>query len=309
MAKLESILVFHFGALGDFIISWPALGMLRAASGTKKLGLFGNPSWARLILAPDCVMDRESGKFAPLFLSEPHSGTDEFLKYFDQAVIFSQKPQPDLEKHLNAAMPRKCFRIPTRPDLSQPQCASVLQVNALKKLGFNFPSFTLPCCLPENLPKPRPVLAPGSGGKNKRLSCEEISRTISELEKAWPECLLILGPAEDPAYVAEIHQILARTRVTIKQSPSMPELAGYLFRACFYLGADSGVSHLAGALGAPTAVVFKASDPRIWTPHGPLVHALAHQEFQGLLDAGRIVSLARTLAGKRKNFVQSDILA
>ena len=300
MARFKSILVFHFGALGDFITSWPALGMLRLACTTKRLGLFGNPSWARLILAPECIRDRESGRFAPLFLSKPHSATDAFLKNYDLAVIFSQNPRSELEQHLNTVMPQECWRIPTRPELGRPQNSSIFQIKALKEKGLATKALAPPCCLPQNLPQPRPVVAPGSGGRKKRLSCGEVLKTVLELEKTWPECLILLGPAEDPAYVAEIRLALAQTKARIKQNPTLPALAGYLYRACFYLGADSGVSHLAGALGAPSAVVFKASDPQVWTPQGPLVRALTYREFNQLLNTNELACFARTFSGQKE---------
>ena len=38
--------------------------------------------------------------------------------------------------------------------------------------------------------------------------------------------------------------------------------------ADLYLGADSGVSHLAGALGLYTLAGFRHTDPEIWRPMG-----------------------------------------
>ncbi len=39
-------------------------------------------------------------------------------------------------------------------------------------------------------------------------------------------------------------------------------------RACMYWGADTGISHLAAALGIPCHVHFVSTDPRIWAPCG-----------------------------------------
>lgn len=74
----------------------------------------------------------------------------------------------------------------------------------------------------------------------------------------------------------------------------MEDLAQALRGASLYVGADSGVSHLAAALGAPTLAVFVASDPRLWSPLGPRArvlgalearHAdLSAPEFEAVLD-------------------------
>ncbi len=48
-------------------------------------------------------------------------------------------------------------------------------------------------------------------------------------------------------------------------------LATVLSRASLYVGNDSGVTHLAAALGVPTIALFGPTDPRSWAPVGPRV--------------------------------------
>jgi ADP-heptose:LPS heptosyltransferase len=47
---------------------------------------------------------------------------------------------------------------------------------------------------------------------------------------------------------------------------------------CF-VGNDSGVSHLAAALGIPTTVFFISTDPRIWRPLGRNVTVIDRRIF------------------------------
>jgi ADP-heptose:LPS heptosyltransferase len=49
------------------------------------------------------------------------------------------------------------------------------------------------------------------------------------------------------------------------------ELACWLARARVYIGNDSGITHLAAAVGTPTLAIFRASDPTIWAPRAPHV--------------------------------------
>jgi ADP-heptose:LPS heptosyltransferase len=46
------------------------------------------------------------------------------------------------------------------------------------------------------------------------------------------------------------------------------ELARWLARARLYVGNDSGITHLAAAVGTPVLALFGASDPRVWAPRG-----------------------------------------
>ena len=47
-----------------------------------------------------------------------------------------------------------------------------------------------------------------------------------------------------------------------------------LDEAILFIGHDSGISHLAAMMGAPTISLFKASDPVQWRPLGPSVRVI-----------------------------------
>ncbi|MFH0789970.1 MAG: glycosyltransferase family 9 protein [Pseudomonadota bacterium] len=54
----------------------------------------------------------------------------------------------------------------------------------------------------------------------------------------------------------------------ILKKSALPILAGVLSHCVGYLGNDSGVSHLAAALGVPTVNLFGPTDPAYWAPQG-----------------------------------------
>lgn len=53
------------------------------------------------------------------------------------------------------------------------------------------------------------------------------------------------------------------------------ELARWLAQSRIYIGNDSGISHLAAAVGAPVVAIFGPSDPAIWSPRGGRVRILS----------------------------------
>jgi len=46
------------------------------------------------------------------------------------------------------------------------------------------------------------------------------------------------------------------------------ELGKFLSGARIYVGNDSGVTHLAAAVGTPVTAFFRTTDPRVWAPRG-----------------------------------------
>ena len=52
------------------------------------------------------------------------------------------------------------------------------------------------------------------------------------------------------------------------------DLACWLATARLYIGNDSGISHLAAAVGTPVAAIFGPTDPAIWAPRGEKVRII-----------------------------------
>jgi heptosyltransferase-3 len=63
------------------------------------------------------------------------------------------------------------------------------------------------------------------------------------------------------------------------------ELACWISKAKLYIGNDSGISHLAAAVGTPVIAIFISTDPRIWAPRGDLVTVLEHPSVEEVLRA------------------------
>jgi ADP-heptose:LPS heptosyltransferase len=52
------------------------------------------------------------------------------------------------------------------------------------------------------------------------------------------------------------------------------ELACWLARARFYVGNDSGITHLAAAAGTEVLALYGPTDPAVWAPRGPNVRVI-----------------------------------
>jgi ADP-heptose:LPS heptosyltransferase len=97
------------------------------------------------------------------------------------------------------------------------------------------------------------------------------------------------------------HALAARLTLAVKWSagPGEPldhavrfnelyQLGCWLSTARVYVGNDSGISHLAAAVGTPVVAIFTSTDPLIWAPRGAHVTVL---ENPSLDDAYRAVQV------------------
>ncbi len=104
------------------------------------------------------------------------------------------------------------------------------------------------------------VVHPGSGGSAKNWT------GFVELAERWQQLY------DDPIVVvrgpAEIERGGVLPAAVLVETPSLAQLAALLGGADLYVGNDSGVSHLAAALGARGVALFGSSDPIAWAPRG-----------------------------------------
>lgn len=113
--------------------------------------------------------------------------------------------------------------------------------------------------------RPRLTIAPGSGAREKNWPEEN----FLEVARWWQEAtsgsvLVLVGPVEEERGGME----RLKRFVPVARELTLAQLAALLKRSDFYLGNDSGVSHLAGALGTCGIVLFGPSDARQWAPRG-----------------------------------------
>ena len=65
------------------------------------------------------------------------------------------------------------------------------------------------------------------------------------------------------------------------------ELACWLAGARVYIGNDSGIAHLAAAVGTPVVAIFLSSDPVVWSPRGSHVAVLENPSVDQVVAAVR----------------------
>src|SRR5947207_3342040 len=104
------------------------------------------------------------------------------------------------------------------------------------------------------------VIHPFSGSPKKCWPLDRYQALARVIERHMPErwCAGPEEPLPDAVRIADLY-----------------ELACWLSTARIYVGNDSGITHLAAAVGTPVVALFGPTDPRIWAPRGPQVRVIA----------------------------------
>lgn len=127
-------------------------------------------------------------------------------------------------------------------------------------------------------PKQKPVLLhPGSGGRRKIWPLRNWWSLLHWLRSHHDgPILLSRGPA-DEALEGFATEAAGRLGILCLEDLPLNRLSAFLSECRFYMGNDSGVSHLAAATGIPCLIVFGPTNPSVWAPRGGHVHLFQTQ--------------------------------
>jgi ADP-heptose:LPS heptosyltransferase len=91
----------------------------------------------------------------------------------------------------------------------------------------------------------------------------EDERRPLPIQEEGKSCAVILGPAE-----VALEPIFHEAGVPVLKDLDLPTVAAIARGASAFVGNDSGVSHLAAAVGASGVATFGPTDPARWRPQG-----------------------------------------
>lgn len=278
-------LIIRPSALGDTLLLTPAVHQIADKAELTLLGRRPGVDFLKPFLKS--CLDYETGGWHGLFLEEPNCKNIPFPEV-DRVISFVSDPAGKVNKGL-----RKClkhipiFSFPPFPPKEERIHVALYLASCLKKSG-----------LPVNpeeaieeagrrplLTKNRPsrsggviVLHPGSGSKKKNYPPGFWLDLIRGRDlEIFHKRVLLLGPAEEEWYKIFAKE-LSGVEIEIVISPNKDRLLFLLKEASFYIGHDSGITHLSAMLGTPTIALFKNSYPLQWAPLGPDVEVIVDVE-------------------------------
>jgi heptosyltransferase-2 len=271
--SIERVVIVFPGALGDLLLALPALRLVRARHAAARLTLVvASPlvALAGLVDVADEVANLDGADAAGLFGGElPRWLADEPTLYSwlgsgdaalcarlgraTRAAHFHRVERGPGERHVSADYIRALGLVPASPEPAparfRPPLMSTLASDLLARLA-------------------PPVLAvhPGAGSRAKRWDTAGFVQVANWWRSAGGTALTVAGPAE-----AGETPMLGPAEA---RDWPLPDLAALLAGVALFLGHDSGISHLAAAVGAPGVVLFGPTEARRWRPLSPEVVAL-----------------------------------
>ena len=293
---MHPILLIHQGALGDLMLSLPALYSLRRFYQQASWTMVGRPELLSLLhhrfyaLEVKSIDQKDWAFFYQEKMPLPRRFQD-YLNSFERVYIFSSRYPDLLAGGLRRAGQESVFWLPSFPDLQKRMPVRSVQKKIFQSWGipwidahrYLFPSDEdrkagQDYLKQNNLDslKGRSLWAihPGSGSSHKNWPLDHflnLASILFEQTKLLP--FFIVGPAEINFHPDFPEAIMARGFSVVRDQP-LTLLAGILSHCTGYLGNDSGISHLAAALGIPTIALFGPSDPNLWAPQGKKVKIL-----------------------------------
>jgi ADP-heptose:LPS heptosyltransferase len=123
------------------------------------------------------------------------------------------------------------------------------------------------------------VIHPFASSSQKRWPLENFRNAAARLEMPVRWCA---GPEE-------------RLEDAVRRD-DLYDLACWISTARVYIGNDSGISHLAAAVGTPVVAIFVASDPIVWAPRGAHVTVLERPSVGEVVSA--VDAIVRKHAGR-----------
>jgi heptosyltransferase III len=230
-------LLIRPGAIGDLIVSFPAMEFLRA----DHTEIWAPSAVVPLIDFAHTVRPLSSSGIDLLELGDDRARKS--METFDEIVSWYGESRAEFREAVRD-LPVRFF-----PALPDGTCHAIdfysRQVGAPDGLTPSLPATLNPsgfiACHPFS----------GSARKNWPLECfRELARLVPLRFCRGPE----QESFEDGLFF-----------------PRLDELAGWLAAANAYIGNDSGITHLAAAIGIPVVALFGPTDPAVWAPRGPRV--------------------------------------
>lgn len=297
---MNRILVIRGGAVGDFILTLPALKAVRDAWPRAQIEILGYKHIAVLAenrFYAQAVRSIEYGPLSSFFArnSELPAELANYFVSFDLIISYLYDPDRIFENNLRRCGVENLLcgppKVVENADHAARQLARPIEEMGIRVVDLSekvFPSIEdrqFASDFLRSLQQPIVAIHPGSGSKEKNWPLENWIALFSGTDGfpdaegkhgrhgRFPSLVVISGEA-DKSQTEQLEREWKDRDVRFAKNLPLPHLAAVLERSIF-VGHDSGISHLAAAAGANCILLFGATNPDVWAPRNKNVPVVA----------------------------------
>lgn len=300
----ENILIIRTGAIGDMIHFLPVLEAIREKYPKAFIEMTGYKE--RLSLLEDTgYVDRITSiddRDIFLLFSRDFHPVDSLVQYlgrFDIIFSFIRDEEEIFSKNM-----KKCFKgelVSVPPLLPEGKIQHIVDylLDCLRVFNIEPSSRNPRLCVGPNTEKEAEdflksnhlypldniiAIHPGSGSREKNWDIKRFSEIGKWLVDTYQaKIILITGPAEELIY-EDIRDAMKDISPVMAKNLPLKLLSGLIHSCRLFLGNDSGITHVAAALGIPTLSLFGSTDPRLFGPRGKRAVILSEGSMKGITE-------------------------
>jgi len=298
------ILVIRGGAIGDFILTLPAIAALRRQFPTAHLEVLGYPHIVQLAVAGglvDQVRSIEAGALAGFFARDGNLAEElaDYFSEFDLILSYLYDPDGIFRSNVGRCSPAQFIVGPHRADDRRSIPAAQVYLQPLERLAIfdadPLPRLTFPASVAPPSHPPQLALHPGSGSERKNWPEASWADLLPRLIQETEYILLLVGGEAEGETLQHLAAALPPSRIRVAQSLPLAELAHRLATCAGFIGHDSGISHLAAALGLPGLVLWAHTVEAVWRPPSEKVRIVRHPAGLSSLAPDQVLEQLRAL--------------
>lgn len=295
-------LILHSGAIGDCLLTLPLAAFMKRACGLTQVHFMGRPEAVGFYPGRSCVdfvRPMESVPLHRLFepqatftLDDPDRLITAFAGY-EQIVSFLGAGHSDFERNLlltvHCSHSAEVTMLPMVPPSERQEPISQFYVRSFaEQIGIDAGEVDVAAVWLTPTPEDQlagrdwlatagvnadatiAILHPGSGGRHKCWHDENFISVAEQLAARGVQPIFLLGPAEEERLGASVQRQF-EAAAPVLTGLTLTDVVQVLSQADVFIGNDSGVSHIAGAMGKKTIAIFGPTDPTLYRPLGPAV--------------------------------------
>ena len=292
-SSIHNILIIRPGALGDLVVTLPTFEAIRNYFNNARIDIMGYSSFLEIVKGrfyADTISRFDQADIVPLFTKNSNipASLINKLSNTDLIISFVSDKEQIMVRNLRVASAKHVIHYEPFPSECEDihiidhfiRCLDLLGVpysNKIPKIFLKDEDVLFgEIFLNKSIVDPDKLLVavhPGSGSRQKCWPIDRYVELILWLKKEMDAQILLISGQADTEIVEELRKKVRDNIILVDQLP-LPIVAAIIKRCNFFVGNDSGITHLAAAIGTLTISIFGSTDPSKWGPRGERVKIL-----------------------------------